>query len=546
MAGIFLEAGQADYSVVNSGDAVYGSTGTETVTIGSSATNIDVDANAEQVNFTGAITDYKFAQAGNILKVYATDGTTLVASVVTDGSSLVKFSTADAVNVTITDGVMSIANVALTSTATALTIDGGTGEVTADALNTLNTDNTLPIDGTAVTLLTGSATDVGTVLTAVGNSEIILSGSEAITLSDASVSAASVDSLAAATSGTVTATVVTTADEDATIATVSAISNVNASDVLTLEIAAGDVAAADAAALSTKIDTLTVTSNGNLVVKEADDSVTAVAASVVDSLAAATSGTVTATVTTGAALDMATTIANVDAADVITFEISDNTNIAAADLSALVTKVDTLTLTDSSADADGAYTVTGTTAISDYNALDALTDGVVTATVAAITGTTDTFVFNNNILTITNDFLNDTDQLSFVGAANTLEGTLAESAVDGSATNDITVDGSNTTVYVISSDALDLDSTTTTDDVISDFTSMTAVAAFLNPGFTTSNAAGETHFFVINDGSVDTASYVYEFEDDADNTNIDAAELVLIGTLTTDASAFTVDSVTVA
>ena len=126
MAGIFLEAGQTGYNVVNNGDVVFGSTGTETVTLGSSTTNIEVDANAEQVNFAGAITDYKFAQAGNVLKVYS--GSTLVAEVVTDGSSLVKFASADAVALAITSGTMSI-NGSLTALNVTGSIDASTKDL---------------------------------------------------------------------------------------------------------------------------------------------------------------------------------------------------------------------------------------------------------------------------------------------------------------------------------------------------------------------------------------------------------------------------------
>ena len=119
MAGIFLDTGATAYNVVNNGDMVFGSTGTETVTLGSSVTNVRIDANAEQVNFAGAITEYKFAQAGNVLKVYS--GSTLVAEVVTDGSSLVSFNSGSAVALAIRSGTMSIDGNAIGATPAALT-----------------------------------------------------------------------------------------------------------------------------------------------------------------------------------------------------------------------------------------------------------------------------------------------------------------------------------------------------------------------------------------------------------------------------------------
>ena len=70
-------------------------------------------------------------------------------------------------------------------------------------------------------------------------------------------------------------------------------------------------------------------------------------------------------------------------------------------------------------------------------------------------------------------------------------------------------------------------------------------------GFTTNDEAGETHFFVINDGSESTNAYIYKFvddgsADDATNVAIDGTELTLIGTMTTDDSATTVDDIVIA
>ena len=62
---------------------------------------------------------------------------------------------------------------------------------------------------------------------------------------------------------------------------------------------------------------------------------------------------------------------------------------------------------------------------------------------------------------------------------------------------------------------------------ISDFTSMTVVAAFLNTadGVTPSDTADKVDYFVINDGDTNNV-YVYKFVDNGDGTtDVQAAEL---------------------
>ena len=260
MAGIFLEAGQTGYKVVNTGDEVFGSTGTETVAIDSSANSIEVDANAEQVNFAGAITDYKFAQAGNVLKVYS--GSTLVAEVVTDGSSLVSFHGATAVAVAISSGVMSIDGNAITSTPALLSKD--TATAAAADLITEDGNNTLPLNATATTI-TGSVSDLNTIISAAG---VITASDVAFTVTDAdeaAMTAADLKAIGAATTGAVTvtnATAITGAIADVTAATVTGASKVILDDA-----------------------TITIS----------DETTKAV----FDDIDAATTGTITATITTG-------------------------------------------------------------------------------------------------------------------------------------------------------------------------------------------------------------------------------------------------------
>jgi len=184
--------------------------------------------------------------------------------------------------------------------------------------------------------------------------------------------------------------------------------------------------------------------------------------------------------------------------------------------------------------------------VADLNAFTAMTTGVITAPVAA-TGGADTFVFHNNILTVGSStaFAQAADALSFVGMAGQA-GTLAKIAKTNAADDiSFTVDGTNTTVYVIDTDATDLNGAGTTASNIADFTSMVNVAAFLATGVTTNNTASQVEYFVINDGSVTTASYVYKFVDGGTNTTVENTELTLIGTITTDA-ALTATNITIA
>ena len=203
-------------------------------------------------------------------------------------------------------------------------------------------------------------------------------------------------------------------------------------------------------------------------------------------------------------------------------------------------------LNGSTTDVDTVSMISATT-LEKFNTLDSLATGTIYAEIEA-TNNADIFNINgSNILTIgTNTvYTNGTDSLDFTAYTSSV-GTLAKSAITDADANNITLDTDNTTVYVIDSDSIDLDDASATDDVISDFKTMSDVATFLNAGFTTNNEANETHFFVINDGSESTNAFIYKFTDSGDNTDVDATELKLIGSMTTDDSATTVDDITIA
>ena len=94
----------------------------------------------------------------------------------------------------------------LTGTGNAYTITVGDSSVTAAALNTVNAATTVNVTATAVTTITGTAAQLATTygggITGLGN--------EAITLSDTSISASTLNSLDGDTTGVINASNVTT------------------------------------------------------------------------------------------------------------------------------------------------------------------------------------------------------------------------------------------------------------------------------------------------------------------------------------------------
>jgi len=198
------------------------------------------------------------------------------------------------------------------------------------------------------------------------------------------------------------------------------------------------------------------------------------------------------------------------------------------------------TAANSIVDADINFTLTGGTGA------DSITVGGGDDTIDFTSdAAADTFFFAdaNGSDSIIN-FDDDEDFLSFANI--TADGTIAELAVANDAGTTLattTISSANTIVYVIDTDATELG--TNIAAVISDFTSMSVVATFLNSadGVVTSDTANKTDFFIINDGSVATAAYVYVLEDNNDGiTTVQAAELTLIGTITTDAAIDTGDT----
>jgi Ca2+-binding RTX toxin-like protein len=87
MAKLFLDSTDTNYTVSNSNFTIYGASSSQTISINSSITGIVVDANVEGVQFSDALSTYKFKQTGNRLEVYANDGTTLISKIGLQGDS---------------------------------------------------------------------------------------------------------------------------------------------------------------------------------------------------------------------------------------------------------------------------------------------------------------------------------------------------------------------------------------------------------------------------------------------------------------------------
>ncbi|MDB2376348.1 hypothetical protein N9X00_08630 [Gammaproteobacteria bacterium] len=125
------------------------------------------------------------------------------------------------------------------------------------------------------------------------------------------------------------------------------------------------------------------------------------------------------------------------------------------------------------------------------------------------------------------------DKLDF--STTTLAGTYAEIAITndaGTALGATTLAGTNTTLYVINTDATELGTATTTP--VSDFTSTTAIATWLNldDGIVASGTSGMINYIVINDGSDTDAAYLIKHTDDGDGTTtIENTELEIIGVI---------------
>ncbi|WP_137024969.1 hypothetical protein, partial [Synechococcus sp. UW179A] len=325
--------------------------------------------------------------------------------------------TSGVVTANISDGDMAtLASLTETGNAYAITITDNS--VAAAALNTLDGKTSVAINASNITTLSGSYADLNTAFTANSNGSISGLGNEAINVNSGTTSTAQANNLAASTSGVVTATL---SDGDmATLAGITETGNAYTITVSDASVAASALNSLDGktsvAINASNVTTLsgsyadlntafTANSNGSIsgLGNEAISVSGAVTTSQANTLAAATSGVVTATVSDG---DMATLAGLSETGNAYTITITDN-SVAAAALNTLDGKTSVAinannitTLSGAAADLNTAYASSGLSGLN--NEAITLTDSSLAASVLnTLDGNTSGSINANSINTIT-------------------------------------------------------------------------------------------------------------------------------------------------
>ena len=434
------------------------------------------------------------------------------------------------------------------SNAYTVTIAAADATLAASDLTAVDNITSVAVNAAAVTTITGDMSEVSAVYSENSSGAITGLGNEAITLSDSgTIAAALLSQIGALTTGDVTASSisgVTGTVEQVIAAMVTAETKVTVADNATVTLSDSGSVAADVLSAIGGATTGTVTGSSISTVTGTSTEVTAALVTDETKVTVAANAAVTLSDTGSVAATVLSAIGGATTGTVTGSGISTVTGTSTDVTAALVTAATKVTVA-----ADAAVTISGTdTTITQYNDIDDVTTGAVTVTLAA-TGGADVFKMNGvNILTIgeSTAFTNGEDKLNFANAAKS--GTLqAATAItnDNSGTDGATLNGTNTNIYVIDTDATDLNANNA-NHTISDFTDMAKVGAFLNEGFTTSTTDGKIDYFVINDGSDATKAYVYKYVDSdtaASAIATDGTGLTLIGTITTGSSAITISDI---
>lgn len=158
------------------------------------------------------------------------------------------------------------------------------------------------------------------------------------------------------------------------------------------------------------------------------------------------------------------------------------------------------------------------------------------------TSAVDTVVFadtaaNNGRDTITG-FTVGKDILNFNNFLTT--GTETTAAVTNASRTSAAISATDATAYVIDDVSTNLGATTNTTNVITDFTNLNQVAAFLADGFTTTADTAQNAVFVLNSSGTARVYYFVQANTD-EGTAIDAAELTLVGIVSTSAAITTTE-----
>lgn len=140
MARVYLDSADA-FTVSNNNVSVYGSTGSEVVTVANGVTGVTLDQNVEQVSLLGARSAYTYQQSGNQLLVYS--GTTLVCRVpVQDDSNGTQLAFSDGTaDAKISATGMTLGGSSLSAASTGTGTGTGTGTSTGTGTGTGTTTN---------------------------------------------------------------------------------------------------------------------------------------------------------------------------------------------------------------------------------------------------------------------------------------------------------------------------------------------------------------------------------------------------------------------
>jgi Ca2+-binding RTX toxin-like protein len=295
-----------------------------------------------------------------------------------------------------------------------ITITMAASATTAADLNIIDGKTGVAIDASSITAFTGTSTDIQTALSSSGITGL---NTRDITLTEANVAATTVNSIAGDTTGFVTATITT----GAVTATLNAITNVDASDVITFTTNSTSADASDLVDLNAKVDTFTSSSittitetqgagfvsevtNALAIVPNAIVTISGTAsASDMNTILGTTTGVVTATISSDTAVNLNTNLSNATSSDTLTLTTS-GTSANASDLTALDSKTSvainassvttisgtdselvTLTSADITTASNYAANISGTANIANANTILGDTSGVVTATIASDT-----------------------------------------------------------------------------------------------------------------------------------------------------------------
>ncbi len=331
------------------------------------ATTVAVDA-AAVTTLTGTAAEVIAAYAANTagtITGLGNEAVTVSGSTSVADANTIDGATSGIVTATITEGDLATL-VTLTGTGNAYTITVTDTTAAAADLTTVDAVTTVAVDAAAVTTLTGTAAEVIAAYAANTAGTITGLGNEAVTVSG-STSVANANSIAAATSGIVTATI--TEGDLATLVTLTETTNAYTITVTDTTAAAADLTTVDGkttvAVTASAVTTLTGTAaeviaayaanTAGTITGLGDEAVTVSGTASVanaNSIAAATSGIVTATITEG---DLATLLTLTETTNAYTITVTDTT-AAAADLTTVDGK------TTVAVNAAAVTTLTGTAA----------------------------------------------------------------------------------------------------------------------------------------------------------------------------------------